>query len=365
LSPKPFHEIFGVFRAVLHEGKIDKRVQYMIEHLFIIRKSNFAEHPATIEALDLVEINDQITHELNLDDEYDEVELEESSNLFHVDPNYLASEKEYDLIRQEILGEESSSDSDSEMEVAAEVEQAKELLVEDKTGQDLVNFKKLVYLTIMSSLDFEECAHKLLKTGIPEHFEIELCRMVVDACAQERAYRRFYGLLGQRFCNLNQNYRSHFMDTCFPEQYENCHMLETNRLRHVALFFAHLLHTDAIAWSVMEHFRLNEDDTNSSKRIFIKTLFKDLAEFLGLTKLNDRLQDQSMAPYYRNLMPLDNPDNTRFSVNFFTSIGLGGITVAMREHLKNLKARPQKLLSSSSSSDTSSDSDSSSDSSSD
>ena len=32
----------------------------------------------------------------------------------------------------------------------------------------------------------------------------------------------------------------------------------------------------------------------------------------------------------------DTPRNMRFSINFFTSIGLGGLTDRMREHLKNL-----------------------------
>jgi pre-mRNA-splicing factor CWC22 len=41
MSPKPFNGIFGVFRSILHEGTLDKRVQYMIEHLFIIRKSKY------------------------------------------------------------------------------------------------------------------------------------------------------------------------------------------------------------------------------------------------------------------------------------------------------------------------------------
>lgn len=41
VCPRPFNGIFDVFRSVLHEGKIDKRVQYMIEHLFIVRKSEY------------------------------------------------------------------------------------------------------------------------------------------------------------------------------------------------------------------------------------------------------------------------------------------------------------------------------------
>ena len=32
----------------------------------------------------------------------------------------------------------------------------------------------------------------------------------------------------------------------------------------------------------------------------------------------------------------DTPRNMRFSINFFTSIGLGGLTDNMREHLKNI-----------------------------
>jgi pre-mRNA-splicing factor CWC22 len=35
-------------------------------------------------------------------------------------------------------------------------------------------------------------------------------------------------------------------------------------------------------------------------------------------------------------MPKDTPKNTRFAINFFTSIGLGGLTDDLREHLKNM-----------------------------
>lgn len=127
---------------------------------------------------------------------------------------------------------------------------------------DVTHFKRTVYLTIMSSLDFEECAHKLLKSGVPDTMEVELVRMIIECCAQERScvrllcrtcahfsrYRRFYGLLGQRFAVLKPVYRDLLSHTAFPEQYESCHLYETNKLRNVANFFAHLLHTDAIPW---------------------------------------------------------------------------------------------------------------------
>jgi pre-mRNA-splicing factor CWC22 len=55
--------------------------------------------------------------------------------------------------------------------------------------------------------------------------------------------------------------------------------------------FAHLLFTDAISWQVLEHIRLTEEDTTSSSRIFLKILFQELSEYMGLGKLNLRLKD--------------------------------------------------------------------------
>lgn len=62
------HSVFERFRSILHEGVIDKRVQFIIEGLFAIRKASFGEHVAIKPELDLVEAEDQITHELGLDD---------------------------------------------------------------------------------------------------------------------------------------------------------------------------------------------------------------------------------------------------------------------------------------------------------
>jgi len=196
--------------------------------------------------------------------------------------------------------------------------------------------------------------------GIREQDELELCKMLVDCCAQEKTFRRFYALLAQRFATLKPTVKDIFALTCFPEQYESIHMLETNKLRNVAMFFSHLLHSDAIPWTVLEHVHLNEEETNSSKRIFIKILFKELAEFLGLKKLNERLQDADMNVYFQYLLPKSNPKDTRFAINFFTAIGLGGLTVDLRAHLKKKSTVIKKSSSSSSSSsDTSDTSDSS------
>lgn len=65
-----FPAIFERLRNILHESEIDKRVQYMIEVMFAIRKDGFKDHPIVPEGLDLVEEEDQFTHMLPLEDEY-------------------------------------------------------------------------------------------------------------------------------------------------------------------------------------------------------------------------------------------------------------------------------------------------------
>ncbi|RYY69394.1 hypothetical protein EON63_23725, partial [archaeon] len=92
----------------------------------------------------------------------------------------------------------------------------------DLTEQDLVNLRRSIYLTIMSSVSFEECCHKILKLKIPPGHETELCNMLVECCSNERSYLRYYGLMGQRFCMIHHKYQMAF-DAVFLEQYTTIH----------------------------------------------------------------------------------------------------------------------------------------------
>nr|GLL31669.1 pre-mRNA-splicing factor CWC22 homolog isoform X2 [Ipomoea trifida] len=298
LTPRGLHGIFERFRGILHEGEIDKRVQFLIEGLFALRKAKFQGYPAVRPELDLVEQEDQLTHEISFQDTIDpEIALD----IFKPDPNFIENEKKYEELKTAIL----------------------------------VNLRRTIYLTIMSSVDFEEAGHKLLKIKLEPGQEMELCIMLLECCSQERTYLRYYGLLGQRFCMINKVHQENF-EKCFVQQYSMIHRLETNKLRNVAKFFAHLLGTDALPWHVLAYIRLTEEDTTSSSRIFIKILFQELSEHLGIRLLNDRLNDPTMQESYDSIFPKDNPKNTRFAINFFTSIGLGGITENLREYLKNM-----------------------------
>ena len=386
VSPAGVHAVMERFRGLLHEGSIGRRAQYRIETLLRIRKGGFADYPTIPdeEHLDLVEREDQITFELGLDDEG--LRNEEELDSFHYDDEYDEREEEWKRIKAEILGEDSDGESgsggdsgesgteseDEDEDEAPDKERAgsssrdnkKTVTIEDLTETDLVHLRRTIYLTIMSSATFEECTHKLAKMDIPPGRECELINMIIECCSQERTFLRYYGMVSGRFCLLHERWQNAF-EEAFATQYNTIHRLETNKLRNVAKLFGHLLHTDSFSWSVLGCIHLNEDETTSSSRIFIKILVQEMAEAMGMVTLKQRFdtdnpdpdgpvgedapvaaiavpgsrgqdrQEPSSRDWFRGMFPKDNARNTRYAINFFTSIGLGPLTDGMREFLKN------------------------------
>jgi pre-mRNA-splicing factor CWC22 len=357
VSPAGVRGVLERLRALLHEGSLNKRTAVQVERLLEQRKAGFRHQtPVVPEALDLVEVDDQITFDdILLDDET----LSPESNLdaFVVDPDYEKNEQTWQKIRAEVLGlgsddeigesetdessgEESEEEEEPEPEESAMVPAAttatNKVVIQDLTEADLVHLRRTIYLTIMSSVTFEECAHKLAKIDIPVGREEELVNMLIECCSQERTFLRYYGLVAARFCLLDDRWRDAFMDS-FAQQYNTIHRLETNKLRNVAKLFAHLLHTDSIPWSVLSIIHLNEEETTSSSRIFLKILVQEIAEAIGISKLKERFEtkDPELSEWYKGMFPKDNVRNTRYSINFFTSIGLGPLTDDLREFLKN------------------------------
>lgn len=338
--------VFDQFRSILHEADIDKRVQYMIEVLFQIRKDRYKDNPAVRDELDLVEEEDQITHNLGLDDEID---VQDGLNIFKYDAEFEQNEAAYRRLKAEILGEDEGSEEDEDAsDVSSEEDEEeavkdREVDIQDRSNTDLVNLRRTIYLTIMSSGGFEEATHKLLRVNLPSGLEHELPSMLLECASQERTYNKFFGLIGERLCKLNRMWTTLF-EEAFQKYYDTIHRYETNRLRILAQMFGHLFSSDAIGWHALGAIHLNEDETTSSSRIFIKILFEELAQGMGMKKLQERCRDDMLAPALANVFPTDNPRNTRFSINFFTAIGMGALTEGMREWLKNMpKPAPPAL----------------------
>lgn len=328
--------VFDQFRNILHDSDIEKRVQYQIEVLFQQRKDKFKDNPSIKEELDLVEEEDQITHNVDLNGDLDG---QDGLNIFKLDPEYEEHEEAYKILKAEILGEDDDDEDDSDDEdesSESEDEEVKAVEIKDQSNADLVNLRRTIYLTLMSSADYEESVHKLLRIQIPVGFEKELPEMVVECCSQEKTYTKFYGGIAERLAKINRLWNDLF-DRAFMDYYEKIHRYDSNKLRNIARLFGHMFGSDAIAWHCLSVIHLNEEETTSASRIFIKILFQEIVEEIGMAKVQARCRDEILLPSLQGLFPRgDNRRNIRFAINYFTSIGMGALTEDMREYLQSL-----------------------------
>lgn len=100
------------------------------------------------------------------------------SDIFKPDPNYLENEKRYEELKKTLLGEEEESegeegsDAESDEDDESDEEDEEAMQIKDETETNLVNLRRTIYLTIMSSVDFEEAGHKLLKIHLEPGQEV-------------------------------------------------------------------------------------------------------------------------------------------------------------------------------------------------
>lgn len=114
-----------------------------------------------------------------------------------------------------------------------------------------------------------------------------------------------------------------------------CAFLHSLDRRRHNVIFPHL-HKNPVPGNLKIALTPYEISSDHSPAETFMCLLQELSEHLGIRLLNERLNDPTMQDSFESIFPRDNPRNTRFAINFFTSIGLGGITENLREYLKNM-----------------------------
>lgn len=357
-SPKALEDVFQRLRELFHDGDLSPRAQVMIENLMLLRRKKFANAAALDPNLDLLEDEDIITHFASLEDDDCDVDLLYDWDSFQFDPEYEANERRYDQIMKDVLGaafdpaspNASTVDNDALLQPDTPEGNLEERNHEgkrisekptDMTEADLIDFRRTIYLTLGSGLSYEEWAHKLIRLmSKNKGRELELCRMIIECCSEEKTFLRSYGLLGQRFCLFDPIYASQF-DELFATQYATIHRFGIRKIRNIANFYASLLASEALKWNVFQVVRIVEEETTSSSRMFLKILFQEISRTLGLTKMKQRFKQAEVDGHFTGVLPIDNAENSRFAINFFTTIELGYVTDDLREKLKSLPEKPQ------------------------
>lgn len=357
-APKACESIFQKLRGLLHEGSVGQRAQAMIEGVMSIRKKRLDGADILDPRLDLLHDDDIITHFPSLYDERGP-DLQRECNTLQMDPNFLENEKEYDEIRKIILGaeyddviathgvevtatqNENLKEGITNVRDQAEQERPVAQKTKDMTGSELVEFRRSVYLIFSSGISYEEWAHKVLRF-MQQHSgkEMELCKMVIECCSEEKSFLRSYGLLGHRLCMLSKTYVLCFEET-FATHYATIHNFVTRKIRNIACFYAALLASDALSWDVMQVVKLIAEETTSSSRMFLKYLFKEVAKTLGKSTMSQRFKLGSLKPSLQGIFPTDTAPHAVYAINFFNNIGLSYLTVDLFERVQSLPKENQ------------------------
>lgn len=361
-DPRNLDAVLQSLRRLVQEGEVSTRIQYLVDGLLALKRSAFKGCERVPNELDLVPDEDRIIHTAIFGKD-DEGETHPELDAFQFEDDWEEAEMRYAEFRLDVLGELDdllfedviADAADAEVSEGATVLAGSDVagseslptatsvrgpVVEakpkDMTEDDVVTFRRKVYLQIMSAVGYEECAHKLAQfmRSYRGH-ENELCNMIIECCSQERTFMRYYGLVGKQFCLLNRRYVERF-EEAFAEHYSTIHQFSSRKIRNMANFYAFLLCSDAMPWNIFGVVVLSEDETTSSSRIFLKHVVQEISRTLTLPVMKERLQDERLRPYLNGLMPSTVPVNMRFAINFFTAVGLGPLTDDMRAKLREI-----------------------------
>ena len=106
-----------------------------------------------------------------------------------------SSRSEADTKTKKWFDDESSDDEDDDSDEESSEEEPEEIpaaqagmKIQDQTDTNLINLRRTIYLTIMSSMDFEEAGHKLMKIPLTSGQEMEIVTMIIECCSQEKTY---------------------------------------------------------------------------------------------------------------------------------------------------------------------------------
>lgn len=325
VSSMAHNMIFEKLREVLQQGRLSVATNQSLESLFDLRRLDYKT--ASFKPLFDDNEEEHVTHTFMVDRETLAPRMDLGRFEYHTD--FMNLEERYQEIKKSFLL------SISEKDVQAPT------VAIDMTGSNDVEFKKQFYLILKSSLSSDEAAHKILRLRIPDADKHKVVNVIVKTSIQEPTYSKFYGLLAERLCSSHRAWRPAFERT-FTANYEDIDELEPAQLRALGRFWGHVLASDFVGLEVFENIHMSEDGTSAPGRIFIKFIFQEMVATLGVDELRERFQEEYVQPFLINLFPKEDAESIRYSINYFTAIGLGVLTEDMRKKLDLIQAKEEE-----------------------
>lgn len=305
------YPIIDKLRNLVSDGELNDYNIREINKLIEIRKRGFKSFTRLL-------VKEEHCHEFDLEDEFDPYSDETVKDT-----------PEYPDFASEVAKQMGLTTDQDEDENAEEIHDDEDIEpVVDMTQSELISLQKTVYLTIMSSLSSEEAVHKLLKLNYKPEI---LSSIIIKSCTQEKTYSKYYGTICELLILKSPTYRKEFTGL-FESNYETIHQIELNGIRNFGKLYGYLIATEKLPISVLLCVKLTELETNSSNRILIKFLLKEMVEEIGTPNFKE-LFLANMEELPGLFQTHGEYEDLIFAINYFTAIGLGMLTDSMRSEL--------------------------------
>ena len=233
-------------------------------------------------------------------------------------------------------------ETDFEEQVVKNPKEASSFIDDHYKHEEKAKVNKYIYQVIKSSGTSDEVVHKLLSNKENDSFTV--ISTILQICSKEKLYSRIYENILIKICEIGS-----IWETSLIKNFEVFYSVEiedeeiypdTFNIKHLSTLFAKLLANDSLDFKALKIIKINSRETTERKRVFLKYLFTELVSEMSLEKVKKiLLLNKLLKPYYKDtLFPsIENPKDTIYSINFFTAIGLGELTVKMRKQMDTLK----------------------------
>ncbi|XP_025417781.1 pre-mRNA-splicing factor CWC22 homolog isoform X1 [Sipha flava] len=276
---KKMNGVFDKLNYILYNENIDERIQNRIKLILQLKNNGFK-----VKQIDLVPAADyQITHYLTLEATTDPKNI---IDYYHYDSEYELHEKEYKLAVKKTEESESEDDCDYKFDFNShenylskkkEITFVQEVKPEKKTNTSIICLSK--------TIGYNECAQMMKNDQ-----EIEM-RLIFFYCCHEQIFKEDFILKPQLFCQTNKGLSQIITQS---QRYLTCQNIDTNKLQNCLKMFAQLLFSGSMSWKMLLVMHENEDETTSSFRSYIKSLFLKLGEHnLRYDNSNLSIQDSN------------------------------------------------------------------------
>ena len=132
--------------------------------------------------------------------------------------------------------------------------------------------RKRLFMTIMSADDYLDASQKVLKIKLNKRQQQEIAVVIVESCAQEEKFNKFYAFLAENLIRVRHGLKISFQYVLWDhlKQIENYTL---RKIANLAKMFSFLVTRNVIGLQVLRS--LEFDNLTNHQEIFLTIFFKE------------------------------------------------------------------------------------------